>query len=165
MNLIARVLPQPTVTVVIIGLWMVLAASPSPGNMILAVVLGLSIPWLTRSFWPDPPHVVRPFAGIVLFIRIVGDIIIANWEVARLVLGPADRLKPAFVDVPIDIENPFVATLLASIVSLTPGTVSVDIDRDKRILHVHALNVVDESNLIATIKSRYEVPLRKVFGC
>lgn len=165
MTLLARALPQPTITLAIIGLWMVLAASPSLGNLLLAIALGVSIPWLTQSFWPDRPHVARPLVGIALFTRVVADIIVANWEVARLVVGPLDRLRPAFVDVPIDIENPFVATLLASIVSLTPGTVSIDIDRATRVLHVHALNVADEAELIATIKRRYEAPLKEVFGC
>ncbi|WP_291864270.1 Na+/H+ antiporter subunit E [Bradyrhizobium sp.] len=165
MTLLARVLPQPTITLVIIGLWMVLASSPSLGNLLLAVILGVSIPWITQSFWPGRPQLARPLAGIALFARVVGDIILANWEVARLVVGPLDRLRPAFIDVPIDIDDPFVATLLASIVSLTPGTVSVDIDRAAGILHVHALNVAVESELIATIKHRYEAPLKEIFGC
>jgi multicomponent K+:H+ antiporter subunit E len=50
-------------------------------------------------------------------------------------------------------------------VSLTPGTVSIDIDRATRMLRVHALNVADEAELIATIKRRYEAPLKEVFGC
>lgn len=165
MTLLARALPQPTITLAIIGLWMVLAPSPSLGNLLLAVILGVSIPWITQSFWPDRPHLARPLTGIALFVRVVGDIILANWEVARLVVGPLDRLKPAFIDVPVEIDNPFVATLLASIVSLTPGTVSVDIDRAASILNVHALNVADEAELIATIKRRYEAPLKEVFGC
>jgi len=165
MTRLARILPQPTISLAIIGLWMVLASSPSLGNLLLAILLGLAIPWLTQSFWPDRPHLARPLAGIALFIRVIADIVIANWEVARLVVGPLERLKPAFIDVPLDIDNPFVATLLASIVSLTPGTVSVDIDRASRTLCVHALNVADEAALIATIKARYEAPLKEVFGC
>jgi multicomponent K+:H+ antiporter subunit E len=152
-------------TLAIIGLWMVLAATPSLGNLLLAVLLGLVLPWLTQSFWPDRPHVRRPFAGIALFMRVIADIVAANWIVARLVVGPLDRLRPAFIDVPLDMDNPFVATLLASIVSLAPGTVSVDIDRTRRLLHVHALNVADENQMIATIKNRYEAPLKEIFGC
>ncbi|MDO9562283.1 MAG: Na+/H+ antiporter subunit E [Bradyrhizobium sp.] len=165
MTLFPRVLPQPTITLGIMGLWMVLAPSASLGNLLLAVILGVSIPWITRSFWPDRPYLARPLTGIVLFVRVVGDIIVASWEVARLVVGPLDRLKPAFIDVPIEIDDPFVATLLASIVSLTPGTVSVDIDRAAGILNVHALNVADEAEMIAAIKRRYEAPLKRVFGC
>ena len=66
---------------------------------------------------------------------------------------------------PLDIDDPFVATLLGSIVSLTPGTVSVDIDRSRGVLQVHALHVEDPAAASAQIKSRYEAPLREVFAC
>lgn len=165
MTFFARLVPLPAITLAIIGLWMVLAPGFSLGNLILAILLGVLIPRLTRNFWPHPPRVCRPFAGIALFLRVMGDIIVANWQVARLVIGPLDRLKPAMVEVPIDINSPFVATLLAGIVSLTPGTVSVDIDLPGGVLHVHALDVADKAELVATIRNRYEAPLKEVFGC
>ncbi|MGF1608322.1 MAG: Na+/H+ antiporter subunit E [Kiloniellales bacterium] len=165
MSLIERLVPQPIMTLGILGLWMVLASSPSLGNLLLGTILGLAIPWLTQSFWPDHPGVARPIRGVVLFVRVVGDILIANWQVARLIVGPLERLRPAFVQIPIEIDDPFVATLLGSIVSLTPGTVSIEIDRERRVLTVHALDVEDQSEMIATIKSRYEVPLKEIFGC
>lgn len=165
MSFVSRLLPQPIVTLGIIGLWMALAAGLSLGNLLLAVILGVMIPLLTQGFWPGQPTIARPLLAIALFARVVVDIVVANLEVARLVIGPLDRLTPAFVEVPLDIEDPFVATLLASIVSLTPGTVSIDIDRDRHVLQVHALNVVNEAQLIATIKRRYEAPLKEIFEC
>ena len=100
-----------------------------------------------------------------LVLRVLWDIVVANLEVARLVLGPSDRLHPAFIELPLDIDEPFVATVLASIITLTPGTVSVDIDRDRRMLLVHALDVTDIPAAIDTIKRRYEAPLTEIFGC
>lgn len=165
MSPISRQVPQPIMTLTILGLWMVLASSPSLGNLLLGTILGLAIPRLTQSFWPGRPRVVRPLRGVLLFVRVVGDILIANWQVARLVIGPLERLRPAFVEIPIEIDDPFIATLLGSIVSLTPGTVSIEIDRERRILTVHALDVEDKSETIAKIKSRYEAPLKEIFQC
>jgi multicomponent K+:H+ antiporter subunit E len=85
--------------------------------------------------------------------------------VARRVVGPLDRLKPAFVEVPLDLRNPFVATILASIVSLTPGTVSIDVDQQRWVLSLHALDAPDPAALIREIKQRYEVPLKEIFAC
>jgi len=79
--------------------------------------------------------------------------------------GPAERLRPEFLEVPLDLRDPFLATLLGSIVSLTPGTVSIDIDRERWVLLVHALHVDDAAAAIAAIKTRYEAPIRRVFGC
>jgi multicomponent K+:H+ antiporter subunit E len=98
-------------------------------------------------------------------LKVLGDIVVANIEVAILVLGPVRRLQPAFVAVPLDIKEELPITLLASTVSLTPGTVSSELSSDHKWLYIHALHVTDEQALIATIKSRYEAPLREIFAC
>jgi len=107
----------------------------------------------------------KPLMAFRFFLRVLGDIVAANLVVARQVLGPLDRIRPGFVEVPLDLEDPFVATILGGIVTLTPGTVSIDIDMEQRTLHVHALDVPDPAALIAEIKSRYETPLKEMFGC
>jgi multicomponent K+:H+ antiporter subunit E len=165
MTWLARLLPQPFLSLAIVALWMALAQEPGLGDLLLATALGLVVPWSTRSLWPDPPRLRRPLAALALLLRVIGDIVVANWQVARLVLGPLDRLRPGFLYVPIAITDPFVATLLGSIVTLTPGSVSVEIDREKNELIVYALHVDDADAFIATIKRRYEAPLREIFGC
>jgi multicomponent K+:H+ antiporter subunit E len=99
------------------------------------------------------------------FFLVCRDIVVANLVVARQVLGPLDRIRPGFVEVPLDLDDPFIATILGGIVTLTPGTVSIDIDMERRILHVHALDVPDAQALITEIKARYEAPLKEMFGC
>lgn len=165
MSVLHRVFPLPLVSLAILGMWMVLATSPSRGNLLLGTALAVAIPLVTKAFWPDNPSIHRPLIGVAFFVRVVGDILIANWQVARLVVGPVERLRPQFIAVPLDISHPFVATLLGSVVSLTPGTVSVEIDMHARRLLVHCLDVEDSEQLIATIKSRYEAPLKEIFSC
>ena len=89
----------------------------------------------------------------------------ANFEVAMLVLGSTKKLNPAFVAVPMDITYELPITILASTVSLTPGTVSAEISEDKKWLYVHVLNLTDQDALIAQIKQRYERPLMEIFEC
>jgi multicomponent K+:H+ antiporter subunit E len=107
----------------------------------------------------------KPLKALGFFFLVCRDIVSANLVVARQVLGPMDRIRPGFVEVPLDLEDPFVATILGGIVTLTPGTVSIDIDMGRRVLHVHALDVPDPAALIAEIKTRYERPLKEMFGC
>jgi multicomponent K+:H+ antiporter subunit E len=160
-----RLLPQPLVSLMILALWIAIAPAPSLGQFVLGSAIALAIPWFTHPFWPDPPRLVRPVAAVLLFLRVMWDIVVANVEVARLVLGPSDRLHPQFIELPLEIDDPFVATLLASIITLTPGTLSVDIDRERRVLLVHALDVTDVPAAIDTIKRNYEAPLKEIFGC
>lgn len=160
-----RVVPQPLMSLLILGLWLVLAPAPTTGQVIIGLALALVLPRLTRAFWPDPPRIAQAGPAAALIARVLGDIIAANLVVARQILGPPSWLRPAFLEVPLDLRDPFLATLLGSIVSLTPGTVSVDIDRARWVLLVHALHVDDATAAIAAIKTRYEAPLRRVFGC
>jgi multicomponent K+:H+ antiporter subunit E len=163
--MIARLLPQPVISFLIIILWLAVVSSFTVGSLVMATIVAVAIPLLVQGFWTDRPAMRRPLLALKLFVRVIADIVMANIEVARLVLGPIDRLHPAFITVPMDLESPYVATILGSIVSLTPGTVSVDIDVQARTLFVHALNAPDEAALIAQIKSRYEAPLKEIFGC
>lgn len=165
LTLLQRVLPQPVVSLAIVTLWMLLASDTSLGTLLLGAILALLIPQFTRTFWPDRPRTFRALPAIRLLLVVLHDILVANIAVARIVVGPLGRIKPAFVDVPLDLADAYVATILGSIITLTPGTVSLDIDMDARSLHVHALNVPDEAALVADIKSRYETPLKEIFAC
>ncbi|HZF77652.1 MAG TPA: Na+/H+ antiporter subunit E [Acetobacteraceae bacterium] len=160
-----RLLPRPGLSLLILGLWLVLAPAPTMGQVLIGVALALALPVATRGFWPGRVRVRRPLAALRLLGVVLADIVTANLLVARQVLGPPETLRPGFVEVPLDIADPFVATLLGSIVSLTPGTVSVDIDREHRVLQVHALHVEDAAAAVTQIKTRYEAPLREVFAC
>jgi len=150
-------------SLLILGLWLVLVPSPGVGSLLIGLGLALGLPWATRSFWPNRPRLANAGAALRLLGVVLADIIVANIEVGRQVIGPPARLRPDFLEVPLDIADPFIASLLGSIVSLTPGTVSIEIDRG--VLLVHALHVTDAAEAVASIKSRYEAPLRKVFAC
>ena len=127
----------------------------------LAVVLPLG----TQSFWPNVPR-LRNFPKLVRFVLVVHwDILTANMAVAVLILGPPRRLRPGFVELPLDLTDEFAITLLASTISLTPGTVSADVSEDRRTLLIHALDVDDQDAMIRQIKQRYERPLKEIFEC
>jgi multicomponent K+:H+ antiporter subunit E len=157
--------PHPLLSLLLLLLWLLLSNSAAPGHLLLGALLGLAIPIFTQRFWPNPlilarPRLVFPFVG-----RVLWDILVANFSVARVVLGPRQGIRPAFVRVPVDIEGDFPLTLLASVISLTPGTVSADIDAERRQLLVHALSVDDTEALVHQIKTRYEAPIKEIFPC
>lgn len=160
-----HLLPHPLLSLTILMLWMILAATASVGNFIMGGLLAVLIPRIMIGFWPERSFMSHPMTALRLVGVFIADVVVANLTVARLILGPISRLKSEFVEIPLDTNDVFVSTLLGSIVALTPGTVSVDIDRDRWVLLVHALHVEDTQALINTIKSRYEAPLREIFAC
>jgi len=162
---VSRWLARPGLSLVVAGVWLLANNSLAPGHLVLAAVLGVLIPGLTYSFWPDAPSLKRPLPALRLLLVFCYDVIVANLRVARLVLGPNRRLRPAFLEVPVDIEDAFGVAILASMITLTPGTLTAYVRESQRILVVHALDVDDEAAAIAEIKQRYERPLREALGC
>lgn len=160
-----RLLPHPVTSVLLVVVWLLLQQSVSPGHLLLGGALGVLVPLFTQRFWPEHVRVGNPL-GVLRFIGLViWDILVANFSVARLAFAPTSALRPGFVRMPVDLENDFALTVLASTISLTPGTVSAELSADRQFLLVHYLYCDDEAELIRSIKQRYEAPLKEIFSC
>ena len=153
MNGFARWLPHPLLTPVLMATWLLLNNSLAPGHLVLGLLLGLVIPRFTLAFWPERVRIRRPRA----LLGLAGVFL-------QVLAGPR-ALRPAFVVVPLALRDELAISLLANIICLTPGTVSARLSADRRELLVHALDCADTVALVATIKSRFEAPLREIFEC
>lgn len=168
MNGWRRWLPHPLLSLLLAVCWLWLNNTLAPGHALIGAVLGVGIPYFTRRFWPEPLVIRRPLRVVEYAAVVLYDIVVANLEVAAIILGPLSRLRPAFVRVPLDIRTDFAVTVLASTVTLTPGTVSVEIEDDAaggRVLVVHALRCLDPAGMARTIKQRYERRLKEILEC
>ncbi|KAA6187474.1 Na+/H+ antiporter subunit E [Thiohalocapsa marina] len=154
-----RLLPHPILSLMLLGLWLLLVNSVSVGQLLLGLVLAWAIPLYTARFWVSRVRVRRPLVLLRLLGVVLYDMLVANLSVARLVSGPIARIHPGFVRVPLRVQGNVAVSLLANIVSLTPGTVSVFLSADQRELIVHALQADDPEAIIGVIRHRYEKPL------
>lgn len=160
-----RLVPMPVQSALLFVVWLLMNNTLAVGHIFLAATLAFTIPLLVNGLQNPQPTIRKPLLALRYFLLVLMDIVIANMQVAVLILGPLKKIQPGFVAVPLDINQNLPITLLASTVSLTPGTVSCDVSEDKRWLYIHALNLVDEQALIHSIKTRYEAPLKEIFGC
>ena len=160
-----RWLPRPALSLFMWVLWLLMVNDFSGGHVILGGVLAWLIPYLTQDFWPGSTKLHKPFALARFLMIVLWDIIVANCILVVRVLGPTKNLRPAFMELPLDIKENFTITLLASTISLTPGTVSADLSMDGRTLLIHTIYVDDIEAAIADIKQRYEAPLKEIFEC
>lgn len=158
-----RWLPAPVMSVTLALCWLALAQSTSIGNLVLAVLFGVVVPWFTEPLRPDRPRLRRAGTALRLGAVVLKDIVLSNIEVAKRILGPESRLRPRYVWLPLRITDPHGIVALAGIITMTPGTLSADLSDDRRHLLVHAFNVDDEAALIADIQARYETPLMEIF--
>ncbi|MCP8897954.1 Na+/H+ antiporter subunit E [Gilvimarinus xylanilyticus] len=160
-----KLFPHKLLSVFMLGLWLLMNNTIAPGHWVLGAILAWAIPFFTQEFWPQSMVIAKPFKAVRFLLLVLWDIVIANVQVAFLIMGPRKKLQPAFMRIPLDLKQDFTITLLANTISLTPGTVSVDLQMEDGYLLVHGLDVKDIDTTIAEIKNRYEKPLKEIFEC
>jgi len=160
-----KILPSSFNFVLLFTVWILLTNNFSVGNIILAAALSWFIPFLVGGLQAETSKVRHPVKAAKYVFILLWDIVISNVVVAKQVLGRTHKLQPGFIVIPLDLSEPLPITLLASTISLTPGTVSTEVSKDRQKLYVHALHVVNEQELVDQIKQRYERPLKEIFEC
>lgn len=156
-------LPYPALSALLALAWLLLQQSAAPAQLITAGLLALILPGLLRHFIGPAARLHRPWEVLRFTAVVLWDIVVSNFTVARIVLDPAARPRPAWVPVPLDSRDPTVVTLLATVITTTPGTVSCVVDELAGEILVHALDCDDPPAMAAQIKQRYELPLRRIF--
>lgn len=158
-----RVLPYPLLTFGLFGMWLLLTQSVSIAQILLGAIVALIAAHGMRLLRAERPK-VRAYRPLLRLAPIViGDILRSNLAVAKIVLFPRKDRVSAFVRLPIALESPHGLTVLALVLTATPGTMWLQFDRVKRVLIVHVLDLVDEEDWIRLIKRRYEALLIEAF--
>jgi len=156
--------PHPFLTLLLTVVWTLLQNGVSAGMVVFGLILGIIIPKLTAAWWPDRPAGFRMGKMISYSIMVIWDILVANVQVAWIVLTvPNAKLKPAWIEIPLDLKQPEAITVLAGTITLTPGTVSADLSDAGHSLLVHVLHTDDPDGERDVIKSRYEARLKEIF--
>lgn len=142
-------------------IWTLITAGYGQSNFFVGYVLGYFVLSLTRPFGKT-----RYFSALRsvlwLFCVFFYEMIISVGQVAWDVLTPRDLSDPDIIHVPLDIKGDLAIMILANMVSLTPGTLSLDVTPDKKFLIIHAMFAHDREAVIKTIKNRLEKPLMKI---
>ena len=120
-----------------VGLWGDVSWANVLGGVALAAVLLLALP-----LHDVPVHGRVSLLGVLHYARVfVVELVRASLQVTRLVLRPRGPLRQAVVAVPVHGRGDRLLALVANSISLTPGTLTLDVDRERSILYVHVLDV------------------------
>ncbi|MFN3628513.1 MAG: Na+/H+ antiporter subunit E [Casimicrobiaceae bacterium] len=155
--------PTPIMSALIFAVWLAANQSLSAGHLLIALALAIGVPLATLPFRPQRARIKNWGTVIRLGLTVLWDIVLSNIQLARLILGPEARLRPTFLWIPLDARDEHAIIALAGIITMTPGTLSCDVTDDRSHLLVHAFSTDDPAVLMATIKARYEQPLREIF--
>lgn len=160
----SRLVPHPGLSALLVTMWMIMVGDFTFGTLFVGVVLGFVVPLFTAPWWPGRPK-VQFLAAIEYLGVVLWDIIIANFEVAAIILfKPSRDLRSTWLVVPLDLTTPEAITVFAGTISLTPGTVSSDVSACGKYLLVHALHAPEPERMIDRVKTRYEARLMRIFA-
>ncbi|MFO1202437.1 MAG: Na+/H+ antiporter subunit E [Tabrizicola sp.] len=159
-----RLFPHPYLSLTLILLWFLLVNQWKLGSLAMALILATLIPLLSARWWPDRPVIRRPFGLLSYMALVLWDVIVANFQVARIILFlPSDRIRSAWITVPLDLTSPEAISLLAGTITMTPGTLTADFSAEGRALLIHSLHAPDPDAIRDEIKRRYEARLQRIF--
>lgn len=158
---------SPAAIVVVLALgWAAITGNFSGLNLVFGGLVGGVAVLLLRSAFA-PPRALRKLRRIIsLVLLFLYELMASAIRVAIVVLTPDLKsvLRPAIVAVPLTVKSDAEITLLANLITLTPGTLSVDVSDDRGLLYVHVLALSTREALIADIASGFETKVKEVFA-
>nr|WP_316653221.1 Na+/H+ antiporter subunit E [uncultured Gellertiella sp.] len=148
---------------ILTGFWLALTGSLSILNLLLGLVVAALALVILGDQLPGTGFRLRPVAALALLLLFLKELMKSAWRVATLVLDPRMSITPAIVVVPVSLTGDAELTLLANLITLTPGTLTVDVAQDRRALYVHALEADDPDRVRRDIRAGFERAIREAF--
>lgn len=143
--------------------WAAVTGSFSLPNLIFGFALSALALSLIREQVGTVGYMGRAGRVISLFLLFLYELVLSAVSVAKLVLSPRMAINPAFIAYPLKVDKDFEITLLANLITLTPGTLSVDVSPDRRTLYIHAIDVTDVEALKRDIAEGFEMKIMEAF--
>lgn len=144
--------------------WIALTGQFTPTNFAIGYALGYALLWLGQRAAGRSTYFekVRQVIGFTFFF--LRELILANLRVAYDVITPHHHMRPGVVAIPLDIRTEAEITLLANLITLTPGTLSLDVSADRSTLYVHAMHIDDVEQFRLDIKQGFERRVQEVLS-
>ncbi|GAA5417323.1 Na(+)/H(+) antiporter subunit E [Paraliobacillus ryukyuensis] len=143
-------------------IWMLLSSHFSFSTFLVGYVIGLALLYLFKSFLKFDLYFTKIIAFVKLILVFIKEMIIANLNVAKIVLSPKLKAKPGIVAYPTELNSALQVTLLSSLITLTPGTLVMAFSDDRKTLYVHTIDIDSKEKVIESIKTTFEKGILEV---
>lgn len=152
------------INVLLAVVWASLMANFSLASLATGFLLGYLALWIAQPLFGGPSlYHRRVFRVIRLVLFFIYELIVSSIRVAWDVITPAHRSNPAIIEMPLDVKSDIEILLVTNLISLTPGTLSLDVSPDRSTLIVHAMFADDPEALIHELKDGMERRVKEVF--
>lgn len=143
--------------------WMALTGQFTFSNFVAGFGLSYLMLWLGQRVVGSSSYFLKVRQVIWFITFFIWELVLANLRVAYDIITPGYFMRPGIVAIPLDIESDAEITLLANLITLTPGTLSLDVSTDRRTLYVHAIYIRDIDQFRRNIKNGFERRVQEVF--
>ena len=156
---------RAAIAIVLALIWASITGNFSFPNLVLGGLVSMLALWLVRQDVSTPYYFKKVKQAISLTLLFFYELLLSALRVSALVLSPniKAKLAPGIIAFPLTAKSDVEITLLANLITLTPGTLSVDVSKDKKKLYVHAIAVPDKQALIDDIANGFEAKIIEVF--
>lgn len=151
------------VNVLLALVWTAVSGSFSFLNFAFGFVLAIFALSLIREQVGSVGYFSRARRVMSLFLLFIYELVLSAWRVATTVLSPRMDIKPGIIAYPLKVDRDFEITILANLITLTPGTLSIDVSDDRRILYVHAMDASDPEATKRDIAEGFERKIMEAF--
>lgn len=155
---------QALINFIIAFTWMFLHNNWSSSTFVTGYLVGMGIIWILRRYWPGELYLTRLWAGLKLLLLFVSELILSCWTVIKQVIQPRMTNRPGIFAYTTSLTTDWEITLLACLISLTPGTLTLEVsfNKRKRILFIHAMDVNEVETLTNQIRGTFEKAILEV---
>jgi multicomponent Na+:H+ antiporter subunit E len=142
--------------------WAALQGDLNVINLVIGFLVSAAVIYVFRQMFFEPRYFTKIGLGIKLVLVFFKELIKANLSVLKIVISPRLRVRSGVIAMPTELRNDVALTLLANMITLTPGTLTLDISPDRRYLFVHTLNLDDPEDVKREIRMAFEVYLQEL---
>lgn len=153
---------QICMNLLIAFMWMFLGESYSIAGFVTGYIVGIVLLFLLRRFLKGPFYLWRAYKILVLALIFIKELILSNFEITKLVYARRLNINPGIFTLETELETDWEITLLATLITLTPGTVTMAVSPDKKELYIHAMDIVDMKDAVHAIKNSFEKHIMEV---
>ena len=143
-------------------IWIALTGTFTYVNFFIGFFISYFILWVLSKNSEDKRYFTIAFKIVGFFFFFLWEMLKANWQVAYEVVTSHLHMKPGIVKIELDAETDLEITLLSDLISLTPGTLVVDVSDDRKVMYVHGMYLEDKEKFIDSIKNGLEKPLLSI---
>lgn len=144
------------------GIWVALTGSFMLINFAFGFALGFFLLWMLSQEDDNKRYFNRVPKIISFFFSFLFEMLKANWEVAYDVITPGFFMRPGIVKYPLTAETDMEITMLSNLISLTPGTLILDVSDDKKVLYIHVMYLKSKDLFVKHTQEKFENKLLEI---